>query len=108
MGSRASAAAWTALAALLGAALAWRAWETHVANAELYRRLCEAEADTVRLEAEGARLRAERDALENDPRYVERQLRERRMTQPGERLVEPDANARPGSGGRGGGTNGPR
>lgn len=89
MRARAGATVWLGLAVLLGAALAWRAWETHRSNAELYRRLCEAQAEGERVDAEAERLRAQRHALENDPMYVERQLRERRMTQPGEKLIEP-------------------
>jgi cell division protein FtsB len=106
MRTRATAAVWTVLAALLGLALAWRAWETHQANAALYRRLCQAEEEAGRLEEEGRRLRDERHALEHDPRYIERTLRERRMSEPGEVIVEPGN--KPAGRPPGGGTNVPR
>lgn len=85
---RASFAAWVAVAALLAAALAWRAADAHRANAALYRRLCETEAELARQEAERERLRAELEALENDPMYVETLLRRVRLVEPGELLIE--------------------
>ncbi len=89
MRARAAVAAWAAVAVVLAGALSWRAVDAHALNAELHRRLSEAEAEFARQEAQRERARAELKALDRDPTYVESKLRELRETEPGERLVEP-------------------
>ncbi len=76
------------MAALLAAALAWRAFDAHSANAALYRKLCDEEAELVREETRQKKLRAELEAIERDPLYVESLLRQARQVEPGETIVE--------------------
>lgn len=84
--------------ALLAGVLVWRAAGAHRGNAELCRRYAEAERELERLEAAGRRFRAELDAIENDPVYVESLLRSAGHREPGE--VAP-GRARPEGGSRG-------
>jgi cell division protein FtsB len=75
---------WTVIVALLALTLGWRAWGVHRANLERQARLTAIEAELEGTRAENRRLAEEIVALDGDPLYLERILRENKMTGPGE------------------------
>lgn len=83
---RLEAAVWTVVVGLLAAALIVRAGWVHADNLEAWRRVESARAESARLEGQNRGLRAEADALRNDPLYVEMRLRHERHVEPGEEL----------------------
>ncbi|MBI2932259.1 MAG: hypothetical protein HYY16_11460 [Planctomycetes bacterium] len=87
---------WATAALVLSAALTWRAVDAHSANAELFRKISSEESELDRRNSERVRLKAELDALENDPMYIEQALRCMRHAESGERIVEPKKQERRG------------
>lgn len=75
---------WTVVVGLLAATLAWRAWGVHHSNLERQVRLTSLETELERTRSENRRLAEEIESLHGDPVYLEKLMRENRMTGPGE------------------------
>ena len=79
---------WGTLALLLAAVLAWRGVDAHRRAVALYGQVLHVDRDLDAAQAEHRRLRAEKDALESDPQYIEQRLRALRLAEPGEVIVD--------------------
>ncbi len=75
---------WAVLLAALAAGLSWRAWEAHRGATRLQRRILEADRRVESLTGENRRLKGEIEALNGDPLYLEKLLRQDKMIGPNE------------------------
>ncbi len=82
MSSKLDAWGWPAVILLLALALAGRAWSAWNSVAAEQAALVEAKAEADRLGSERDRLRAELEALQKDPVYLERLLRQNKRVAP--------------------------
>ncbi len=70
---------WAVVVGALAAALAVRAWGAHGGAVDLQRRTIEADRRVQMLTAENRRLKGEIEALNGDPLYLEKLLRQNQM-----------------------------